>query len=141
MIFLDTNVVSELMEDPVIRNPQVIKFLASQIIVELFVPSIVIAELRYGIQRLPAGRRRAGIEQAFHNFLASGFSGKIIDFDASCAESYAIARVTRRKIGRPVQTEDALIGGMALAYGATLATRNTDDFTGYGLSLINPWQP
>jgi len=46
-----------------------------------------------------------------------------------------------QKSGCPVSIEDALIGGMALAYGATLATRNTDDFTGYGLTLINPWQP
>ena len=51
-----------------------------------------------------------------------------------------MARVVREQAGRPVPAMDALIGGMALAHGATLATRNVNDFDGYGLSVVDPWQ-
>jgi len=102
---------------------------------------MAIAEIQYGIQKLPNGKRRRGIEQGFTNFMSAGFGDRLVNFTSECATAYATARTTREKSGRPVSVEDALIGGMALAYGATLATRNTDDFTGYGLTLINPWQP
>lgn len=107
----------------------------------MYLPSIVIAEIRYGVQRLPDGRRRREIEQDFQTFLQAGFTERVVLFDAACAEGYAIARAKRQLAGRPVSVQDALIGGTALAYGATLATRNVADFDGYGLSLINPWSP
>lgn len=100
-------------------------------------PSIVIAEIRYGVQSLPTGRRRNEIEQDFKRFLESGFAQRIVLFDAVCATAYATARVTRLSAGRPVALQDALISGMAFAHGAKLATRNISD--GYGLSLINAW--
>jgi len=102
---------------------------------------MAIAEIQYGIQKLPIGQRRTGIELGFLNFMTAGFSNRIINFTPDCATAYATARTTREKSGRPVSIEDALIGGMALAYKVPLATRNTDEFTGYGLTLINPWQP
>lgn len=139
MIFLDTNVVSEVMRPRTLRDQKVLSFLNSQSLTELFLPAIVMAEIRYGIYQLPPGRRRSEIEANFTIFLESGFSTRIAMFNANCAQAYATARVTRQQAGRPVPTEDALIGGMALAYGATLATRNIADFDGYGLSLINPW--
>jgi len=72
-------------------------------------------------------------------FLATGFASRIIDFNAASADGYATARAARKLMGRPVQVQDAMIGGMALAFGARLATRNVPDFDGYGLTLINPW--
>jgi predicted nucleic acid-binding protein len=138
LILLDTNVVSAMMSPAF--NPSISLFTKSYPISDLYLPSIALAEIRYGIARLPTGRRKLEIHQDFEDFLQIGFSTRIINFNAECASSYAIARTTRQKIGRPVSVEDALIGGMALAYGATLATRNTDDFTGYGLTLVNPWQ-
>ena len=97
------------------------------------------AELRHGIARLPEGRRRAGIEDDFDAFCSAGFASRILSFDASCASGYALARSAREQAGRPVAVLDALIGGMVLAHGATLATRNIVDFDGYGLALVNPW--
>ena len=67
-------------------------------------------------------------------------SPRVLAFDADCALGCATARVVREQAGRPVPAMDALIGGMALAHGATLAKRNVNDLDGYGLSIVDPWQ-
>jgi predicted nucleic acid-binding protein len=138
VILLDTNVVSELMKQQV--HPAVESFIETKRTEELFVPSIVVAEIRYGVSRLPMGQRRRQIEAKFDAFLQRGFASRILPFDVACAAGYATARTAREQAGRPVGVQDALIGGLALAHGATLATRNIADFDGYGLSLVDPWQ-
>jgi len=121
-------------------HPAVAAFIGSHPSTDLFVPSPVVAEIRYGLRRLPEGRRRDELERDFGTFLEAGFAACVLAFDADCALGYATARVVREQAGRPVPAMDVLIGGMALAYGATLATRNGTDFDGYGLSLVDPWQ-
>jgi predicted nucleic acid-binding protein len=138
VILLDTNVVSETMKRRV--DPVVAAFIDQLQIGELFLPSLVAAEIRYGLRRLPTGRRRDEIEADFAAFLEAGFASRILAFDGACAVVYATARTAGERTGRPVSIQDALIGGMALAHGATLATRNIADFEGYGLSRVNPWQ-
>ena len=138
MILLDTDVVSELMRaspDAAVR-----RFLAAQRLETLFLPSLVVAEIRYGLAWLPEGRRRADLESLFERFLAEGFADRVLPFDATCAARYARARAAREAAGRPIALADALIGGMALAHGATLATRNMTDFEGLGATLVNPWE-
>lgn len=137
MILLDTNVVSELVRGR--PEPGFARFTACQPVDLLFVPSLAVAEIRYGLQRMPLGQRRRDLDQAFKGFLQAGFELRILDFDEACATGYATARAAREAAGRPLAVIDALIGGMALAHRATLATRNTRDFEGYGLSLVNPW--
>lgn len=137
-MLLDTNVVSETMKAQ--PDPAVSGFLARQRLDTLFVPSLVVAELRYGVARLPTGQRRRGLEAALDAFLQAGFTGRVLAFDAACAASYAVVRTTREAAGRPVTVQDAMIGAMALAHGATLVTRNTGDFEDYGLTLVDPWQ-
>lgn len=137
MILLDTNVVSEIMKPQ--PDPSVAAFIDAQPIELLFVPSLVMAELRHGIARLPQGRRRGEVESDFETFCKAGFASRILAFDDDCAKAYALVRAAREQAGRPVAVFDALIGGMALAHGARLATRNTTDFNGYGLALVDPW--
>jgi toxin FitB len=138
VILLDTNVVSEMM------RPQpaaaVVAFLRASGIDVLFLPSLAVAELRHGLARLPPGRRRSGLEANLDGVLMQGFPGRILVFDEACAVAYATARSVRESAGRPLQMLDALIGGMALAHGATLATHNIADFDGYGLTVVDPWQ-
>jgi predicted nucleic acid-binding protein len=106
---------------------------------DLFIPSLVVAEIRFGLGRLPLGRRRDTLTHAFGRFLETGFYARILSFDAACAEGYATARLRRERAGRPIQIQDALIGGMAITHGATLATCNVTDFDAFGLDIINPW--
>jgi predicted nucleic acid-binding protein len=137
VILLDTNVVSEIMKRA--PDPAVARFIAATPISDLFIPSLVVAEIRYGLGRLPDGRRRTSMADSFDALLATGFADRVLVFDARCAEAYARGRVARDQAGRPVHVHDALIGGMAMAYGGKIATRNTTDFDDYGLVVINPW--
>lgn len=139
MILLDTNVLLELMRPAI--HPLVAAFIAAQPRDELFTASLCEAEIRHGLARLPAGRRRDGLETAFRSFVATGFSGRILAFDSACAEGYATVRARRESAGLPISIPDALIAGSALAYGATVATRNVADFSGCGVGVVDPWQP
>lgn len=121
-------------------NQAVVAFIGSQPISDLFVPSLVAAEIRCGLGRLPDGRKRDELEQNFSIFMQTGFAARVLAFDDACAAGYARMRIVRERAGRPIPAMDALIGGMALAHGATLATRNLPDFDGCGLTLVDPRQ-
>lgn len=138
MILLDTNVLSELMRPAI--DARVAAFIAAQPGDELFTASLCEAEIRYGLARLPAGRRRDGLEAAFRSLLAGGFAGRILSFDSACAEGYATVRTRREAAGLPISIPDALIAGSALVHGATVATRNVADFSGCNVTVIDPWQ-
>jgi toxin FitB len=137
MILLDTNVISALMRPEI--DPAVAAYLQVQPLDTVFTSSLCEAELRCGIARLPAGRRRDALTAAFQAFLAEGFAGRIIAFDSACAVGYAEIRVRRQAACLPVAIPDAMIAGTALAYGAAVATRNVSDFAYCGITVENPW--
>jgi toxin FitB len=100
MILLDTNVISALMR-PAVPAP-VAAYLQAQEPDALFTTSLSEAEIRYGIARLPSGRRRDALADAFQAFLTEGFVGRVIVFDSACAAGYAAIRVRREMAGLPV---------------------------------------
>jgi predicted nucleic acid-binding protein len=131
-------VLSELVRPAI--APTVAAFIRAQPREEVFTASLCEAEIRYGIARLPAGRRRDGLEAALRGFIAAGFAGRILVFDSACAAGYAAVRLRREAAGLPISIQDALIAGTALAHGAAVATRNVGDFAGCGVTVIDPWQ-
>jgi toxin FitB len=137
VILIDTNVISELMRPAI--APAVAACLRAQDPETLFTASLSEAEIRYGIARLPPGRRRDTLATAFQAFLAQGFAGRITAFDSACAAGYATIRVRREAAGLSVSIPDAIIAGTALAHGATVATRNVADFAECGIAITNPW--
>lgn len=138
MILLDTNVVSELMRAH--PHPAVAAYFRGQRLGELFLPAICEGEVRYGIARLPAGRRRVEFRAAFDAFLDHGFRSRIVPYDSAGAVGYAAVRTTREAAGRPVRIPDLMIAGTALAHGAAVATRNVADFEECGIAVVNPWE-
>jgi predicted nucleic acid-binding protein len=97
-------------------------------------------EILHGLARLPVGRRRRqALEERWEQLVRSLFSGRVFPFDRPAAHWYAALLQQRDRIGQPFSTADAVIAAIALAHGATLATRHTADFEGIGLPLINPW--
>ena len=138
MIILDTNVISEVMRPQ--PNSQVMSWLREYPVEELAVTAISIAEISYGLKRLPEGHRRRSLQWRFQMFIAQGFSDRIFPFDEKVAEIYADLVVNRQHIGKPIEVMDAMIGAIALLKKASLATRNISDFQNCGLQLINPWE-
>lgn len=133
---LDTSVVSELMRaEPAAR---VVAWLVAQPAQDLTTTSITVAEVRYGIARLPAGRRREALSQAADEVFG-GLRDKVLAFDLDAAGQYADVVTQREQAGTPISVLDAQIAAICRTHGAALATRNTADFSGLGLTLVDPW--
>jgi predicted nucleic acid-binding protein len=135
---LDTNVVSE----PMLASPSVTvqTWWSQQQPGALFITAVTVAEIIYGIELLPQGKRRvallAGAERMFGKVLA----GRILPFDEDAAREFAGIAASRRTQGRPITDLTAQIAAIARSHGAILATRNTADFEGCGVPLVNPWK-
>lgn len=136
MIILDTNVVSELMRPE--PAPRVAGWVRSRDRRELHTTTVTLAEVRYGIARLPDGRRRQVLLSAADEIF-SAFADQVLPVDAAAAEQYAAIASSRERGGRPIAGFDALIAAVCRSRGAALATRNVSDFEGTGIDAINPW--
>lgn len=137
MIVLDTNVLSE----PLKTNPsaRVLSWLAA-LDEPATITAVTVGELLTGVGRLPLGRRRSGLHAAIDRALLA-FTDDVLPYDAAAAREYARMQEVRRAAGNPLSTEDGMIAAISAVRGATLATRNTADFGGLGVGLIDPWAP
>ncbi|NYS26834.1 type II toxin-antitoxin system VapC family toxin [Rhodobacteraceae bacterium 2376] len=137
MIILDTNVISELLRPA--PEPRVEQWLSAQDGLNVYLTSISEAELRYGLAIMGNGKRRAALVDAVDRILREDLAGRILPFDSSAAQSFATIAAARRAAGRPIAQADCQIASIAHACGAKVATRNTPDFEGCEIDLINPW--
>jgi hypothetical protein len=135
MIILDTNVVSELMRAA--PDPTVAAW-AVNVGPDLSVTALTVAEIRYGIARLPESRRKREITAAADTVLTA-FAQRIVSFDFAAATRYGDLAARRETDGRPISVFDAQIAAVCQARSATLATRNVKDFEGTGVTVIDPW--
>ena len=134
---LDTNVVSELMRER--PEPVVLQALTTLDDSAWHITTMTEAELRHGVALLNPGRRKTRLHTALLVLLAQDFAGRILAFDSAATVYYADIMATRSKAGRPMQVQDAMIAASCLAHVATLVTRNTQDFEGVGIEMVNPW--
>ena len=139
MIILDTNVVSELMRPSPSSN--VVDWGAGQAAPNLYLSTISEAELRYGVEIMPTGERRNRLLAEVEGMLQEDFAGRILPFDSAAAQAYAVIAAARRAAGHPVNHADCQIAAIARCRGASVATRDVDDFEGCGIDVINPWSP
>lgn len=137
MIILDTDVLSGLMR----RAPadRVVQWVGEQPAAGLYTASTTLAEILHGILLQPAGRKRGAFETAAEAMFEQEFAGRILPFESDAAPLYARIAVDRRRAGRPISHFDAQIAAIARLAGATVATRNTSDFQGCGVKVVNPW--
>ena len=138
MIILDTNVISEGMRPN--PEPRVIKWLDDNTAQPLAVTAVSIAELLYGIRRLPQGRRRSSLQTAFDNFMSQGLEGRMLPFDGAAADLYSQIVIARARGGRRIEVFDAMIAAIARVSGADIATRDVSDFEECGVRVVNPWE-
>ena len=137
MIILDTNVLSALMSS--VPDRHVIEWLDKQPRISLWTNSVTVLEIRYGLQIMPAGKRRDRLMRAFERVLTELMERRIAPFDADAALEASDLMAVRRKLGRTVELRDTMIAGIALSCRATLATRNTVHFDDLSVPVINPF--
>ena len=137
MIVLDTNVASELMR--AVPAPRVVAWLQQNADHDLVTTAITVAEIQYGMSRLPSGRRRATLAAAAAEIFAA-FPDQILPFDVAAAHAYADIVSHRDSLGTPIEGFDAQIAAICRTRAADLATRNDKDFTDTGITVTNPWQ-
>lgn len=137
MILLDTNVVSEpLRQAP---EPRVINWFDAQPLETLYLAAITVAELRAGVALLPAGKRKAGLNDHLERQVLPAFAGRVLPFDMACTNAYAEVLTKARAAGAAVETADACIAAVAIVNGFVVATRDIKPFRAAGLDVINPW--
>lgn len=137
MIVLDTNVLSEALRP--LPEPSVLAWLAKQPRASLFTTTVTRGEVLYGIRLLADSKRRRGLWDAAKQIFSEDFAGQVLSFDTDAADMYAEIAASRRMAGRPISQFDAMIAAMARSRGASLATRNLQDFNGCGIDIVDPW--
>ncbi len=136
MIILDTNVVSELMRPA--GDPGVLRWIRKTGDGDLATTAITVAEIEYGLARLPDGSRADALRTAAAGLWES-FATAILPFDVPAARRYGALMAACERAGRPTSAFDAQIAAIATVHKAKVATRNIADFRGMGLKLIDPW--
>ena len=138
MILLDTNAVSEPLRPA--PDARVIEWIDAQRLETLFLSAITVAELRAVGALLPAGKRRAGLQQSLETRVLPLFAGRVLPFDLGCTQAYAELMAKARASGLAIASADGYIAAIAAANGLAVATRDTGPFEAAGLAVINPWQ-
>lgn len=138
MIVLDTNVISEVFRPA--PDPRVVRWMES-LGEDVAITAVTLAELLAGVRRLPDGRRKAALEASISEVMQTyRVNGAVLPFEAAAAYEYAEVLTMRESAGRPISTADAQIAAICRSHRATCATRNTVDFLGTGVDLIDPWE-
>lgn len=136
MIVVDTNVWSEPMRP--LPDPGVVRWMREHAD-ELSMPAVVVHELRFGVALLPPGGRRDRLA-ALIDATVESLGSRVLVYDGAVASTHARLRAVARAAGREPTAQDGQIAAHALHRGAPLATRNTSDFDGLGLEVVDPWR-
>jgi predicted nucleic acid-binding protein len=137
MIVLDTNVISEAMKPE--PNPVVRTWLNEQVAETLYLTSVTLAEVLFGIAVLPVGRRRNTLTSALDGLLEL-FGDRVLPFDTDAARHYTALAVAARNAGRGFPSPDGYIAAISASRGFIVASRDTSPYAAVGLRVVDPWQ-
>ncbi len=137
MFVLDTCFVSEFEKEP--PNPGVIEWTEQQVESDLWLTTMTLGEVVKGILRLPAGKKRTGLEIWYAKDLLRRFAGRILGFDEASAHEWGGLCARLERAGAQMPAVDSQIAAICLRHDAVLVTRNTEDFVRSGISMVNPW--
>ncbi len=137
MVILDTNVISELTRRS--PNPSVMSWVDAQKASDLYLTAISKAEILYGVNCMPQGRKRAGLLERYAVLFDELFEGRILAFDGASAEMFAELATTTFKSGQNRSTEDLQIAAISRQHGFAICTRNVSNFQYKDIQVIDPW--
>jgi toxin FitB len=138
VIILDTNVLSETMRPA--PEGAVLQWLDGLDAEEVHTTAITSGELLFGVEQLPAGRRRSRLAVSVHRLLYDTLADRVVPYDLEAAAELAAVVTARNRAGRPIDVPDAQIAAICRSRAARLATRNVGDFEGTGVEVVNPWE-
>lgn len=138
MILIDTNVISEPWKPA--PDPRVLAWLDAQAIETLHLSAVTVAELRFGIASMPAGKRRATLHDRLEQEVLPLFAGRVLPFDLEASQAYADLMTRAKAAGKAIGVADGYIAATAAAHGLMVATRDTGPFDAAGVSVVNPWE-
>lgn len=138
MIILDTNVISE----PLRQAPEnlVIEWIDAQALETLYLSAITVAELRFGMASLPAGKRRGRLQESLEKQVLPLFAGRVLPFDMLASQAYGELMAKARAAGLAIGTADGYIAATAAANNMIVATRDISSFEAARVGIINPWE-
>jgi predicted nucleic acid-binding protein len=137
MIVLDTNVISEAMKP--MPHPEVRAWLNDQAVETLYLSSVTIAELLFGIGAMPIGKRKDMLTQILEGVVEM-FKDRVLPFDHEAARCYADLAIKAKSAGLGFPTPDGYIAAIAASRGFIVASRDIGPYSAAGVSIINPWQ-
>lgn len=137
MIILDTNVVSEFMSSP--PDSQVLNWLNAQDVSSLYLTTVTIAEIGYGLRAMPEDKRRQLLNERFEQFTNEAFTQRILSFDEGAARIYGEVMCHRKEMGQLMSNLNGKIAAVARSRGFCVATRNIKDFEHCQIKLVNPF--
>jgi len=134
---LDTNVLSELRR----RNPnqKVVAFVAAQPLDRLYLSSVTLAELRFGIELVTNATRRAELTNWLTNHVRPLFTQRVIPVSEDVLFRWRLLVEEGRKVGHTFSQPDLLIAATAHEHGLTVVSRDTREYEKAGVSFLNPW--
>ena len=131
----DTSVISEIVRGA--PHPGVVTFLAEH--EDLWLSSIVVHELEYGVRRVPQGIRRTHLQASLLR-LTTEYEDRILPLGRTGAEWAAQFRAQAQHAGLTLDLGDPLIAGTAKAHDLAISTRDTGDFEHLAVTVVNPWE-
>lgn len=137
MYLLDTCVLSELTKKE--PSKSVIKWILERDEALFYVSSLTFGEIRKGIEKFTEATKKSKLEVWFQDFLIPRFSHRLLAIDGSVAETWGLLIAKEENKGRVLPTIDGLIAATAITHKLHIVTRNSKDFEGLNISLINPW--
>jgi predicted nucleic acid-binding protein len=135
---LDTNILSEIRRPK--PEPKVLSFIAACPLDELYISTVTLAELRFGIERLDAGGRRDELNRWLTHTVRPMFNQRVLPVTEDILFRWRVLMEEGRKAGHTYSQPDLIIAATALHHGFTVVTRDRDDFDKAGVTVINPWQ-
>ena len=137
MILIDTNVISEPWKPA--PNAQALAWIDAQAIETLYLSTITVAELRFGIAAMPAGIRRTTLHERLEGEVLPLFANRVLPFDLDASKAFAALMVRAQKSGKAIGTADGYIAAIAASRNLAVATRDIGGFAAAGLAVIHPW--
>lgn len=134
---LDTNVLSELRRPK--PNRKVLSFVAAQPLDCLYVSTVTLAEIRFGIELQTDAGLRADLGNWLTHKVRPMFEERVLPVSEDVVFKWRLLVEDGRKAGHTFSQPDLFIAATALHHGLTVATRDVTDYTKARAAVFNPW--